>query len=185
MTTHSTIEIQDEDSGSYLLHAFSDGHAVNFVHAMLSLPGWIARQKHGWVVKSFKRNENRREAFFETLYLQDLWTANWAGDVTAALVGIKPLWWIPWNYKNSPPYYGEKPDFKVLVSDEWKIVGNIPDGKPISYNFSDLTLDERISLLNNKIPNLGNARILKDNDSLTIPAYILWATELWDMCSET
>lgn len=194
MTTHNTIEVQDS-SATYLLHAFSDGHAQNFVHAMLSLPGWVARQKHDYIAHLFKERYETYEDLLDMISSMSAWSLDWAGDVVAGLVGIQPLWLVPWNYKDDPPYY-DKPDFRVFVTDKrWKVVDTtelgLPDGKPVSFDFSDQKLDERIAGLNGKIEVLNEQMedfkfdlIKRSKNTLRIPAKALWIVELWDMCNE-
>lgn len=197
MTTHSTIEVQDS-SATYLLHAFSDGHYQNTVHAMLSLPGWIARKRHFWIADLFKEKYETVDDLLDMSRSMSAWSADWAGDVVAALVGFKPLWWVPWNYKDEdPPYYdavGSKPDFTIFVTKRrWKVVARdvIPDGKAVCFDFSDQKLDDRIAELNGKISILNEQTedfkfdLIKITEkTLRIPAKALWIAELWDMCNE-
>lgn len=201
MTTHSTIEVQDS-SVTYLLHAFSDGHYQNTVHAMLSLPGWIARERHEWIPDLFKESKEKYETvddLLDMLRSMSAWSADWAGDVVAALIGFQPLWWVPWNYKDEPPYYdavGSKPDFTIFVTKRrWNVVlrdGTIPDGKAVCFGISDQKLDDRIAELNGKISFLNEQvedfpkfdLIKRTEKTLRIPAKPLWIAELWDMCNE-
>lgn len=177
MTTHGDIEIHDCE-GSYLLHAFSDGHLSNAIHAILLLPEWIAEKRHFWIADMVSRHRSSKSLNFEQfcLHVNSMtgWTADWAGDVVAALVGYKPLWWIPWNYKTPPPWFS-KPDFDIYVTNRgWRVVGPVPlEARAACFDFSrePVNVAERIAGLNERLASL-KFDLAEEGDDTTMAPFL-------------
>lgn len=175
MTTHGNVEIHDSE-GSYLLHAFSDGHLSNTAHALLLLPGWIAEKRHFWIADMVARKNLSFEQFYLHVNSMIGWSADWAGDVVAALVGYKPLWWVPWNYKTPPPWFSE-PDFDIYVTERgWRVVGPVPlEEEAVCFDFSRerLTVAGRIAELNERLADLKcDVAEKEEGDETTIAPFL-------------
>ena len=179
MTTHGDIEIHDS-STSYLLHAYSDGHMENTAHALLMLPAWVARKRHASIAEMQAKYSHgptvSLKDFLYSLSSYSGWSGHWAGDVTAALIGFQPLWWVPWNYKEPPPYF-HSPDFHVYVTKRgWRVVGELPlDWPATCFNLGKETLQERIADLNQRLQALPSADPKPEVDETLIAPFLVAA----------